>query len=418
MSKYLKTLIAILSVILIFQTQTIETYASDNISVVVDGEKVVFNGQQPIVKNGRTLVPFRPIFETIGMSVSFDANSQAITAKDSKCTVVMKLNDKNFNVTYTEQDINGGYLSVNYTFDVPPQVIKGTTYVPIGFLFDSIDYSVNYDSSTKTVYLISEEKLVETILLIESVIVNDVSDAVENLTTNPDYSIEILTQVKELCLTLKNDIFLGTLTETLTPLITNFADNMLLGSDELISTATYLKENNIEMAQTHSDTAHKYFDNAKPYSIQLVSFASKYNITSDSKENNLSYADKRNIMYKALSDISDIYTNVNTSMRYGAINTTTSIQYSIQLLSSAREMCLDLKSIDYTPISTECNTVVNNFADNMINAIDNLSLSMSYLGKKDGLNAGVYFETATTYLNEAEINVLDFNNIAAGYAEE
>lgn len=424
MSKYLKTLIAILSFVLIFQTQMLETYASENISVVVNGEKVIFNGQQPIVKNGRTLVPFRPIFEKIGMSVSFDTNSQTITAKDSKHTVVMKVNDKNFNITNTEHKINGGYISVNYTFDVPPQVIKGTTYVPIGFLFDSIDYSVNYDSTTKTVYLISEEYIIKTMLQAESLIVNSLSEAAENITTNPDYSIEILTDIKTTCLMLKNNVYLGTLTDTLEPLITNFADNMILGSDELINTAKSIKENNITKAQTHYDNANKYYDNAKTYSKKLITIATTYNINSpvidDTNTNNTkipsnSSNPSTSTMTKGSEAELNLLTNVTNTMLNVAKSQTsiaddfTDKKYDSVITNSKTVIstCESLKATDLTIISSELEQIKNNFADSTIKTSTYMINSATEM--KNGNYSGAYVsaiygamdtEDAVGYIND------------------
>ena len=50
-------------------------FANDGISVVIDGVRVAFDDQQPVIVDGRTLVPVRGVFETLGFEVEWEAPS-------------------------------------------------------------------------------------------------------------------------------------------------------------------------------------------------------------------------------------------------------------------------------------------------------------------------------------------------------
>lgn len=63
--------VTILSLILCMFLTLINVTAQENISVLVNNIKIVFD-QEPVVENDRTLVPLRAIFEALGAEVSWD----------------------------------------------------------------------------------------------------------------------------------------------------------------------------------------------------------------------------------------------------------------------------------------------------------------------------------------------------------
>ena len=60
--------------------------AARKIEVLTDGLPVTFD-VPPIIKNGRTLVPFRAVSEALNVKVTWDQNTRRITAVDSNTTV-------------------------------------------------------------------------------------------------------------------------------------------------------------------------------------------------------------------------------------------------------------------------------------------------------------------------------------------
>ena len=125
-------------------------FAEDNITVTVNGNKLNFD-QPPIIKDGRTLVPLRAIFEALGAEVTWLGEEQAIAAQSGDTTIVMQIGNNQFG-KMTSSD-NG----VTYDLDVPPEIINGRTLVPARAVAEALDCSVDWDGNTQTVTIISEK---------------------------------------------------------------------------------------------------------------------------------------------------------------------------------------------------------------------------------------------------------------------
>lgn len=105
---------------------------SDEIMVLLNGEIVKFQ-VPPIQKNGSVLVPFRAIFEVLGLKVDWDPKTQTI--KGSKPGTLIKLK-----VGSTIAEINGNQKKLT----VAPSIIKGSTYVPLRFIGEAVDAKVDW----------------------------------------------------------------------------------------------------------------------------------------------------------------------------------------------------------------------------------------------------------------------------------
>ncbi len=114
------------------------------ISVVYNGENVEFD-QQPVIKNDRTLVPLRAIFELLGADVSWDGETQTVTAVKGKTTISLMIGDY-------AMFKNGESILL----DAPGMVINDRTLVPVRAVSEALDCGVEWDESTKTVTIITE----------------------------------------------------------------------------------------------------------------------------------------------------------------------------------------------------------------------------------------------------------------------
>lgn len=132
-------------VILIVGVFTSNCFAND-IEVLMDGEKIVFD-TAPILEEGRTLVPFRKIFEILGYKVSWDGDERKVNA--TKKGKEIKLIIDNKDITVNDEKI----LS-----DVAPKIINSRTYVPIRIVSEYSDCDVLWDEKTKTVLIYSKNE--------------------------------------------------------------------------------------------------------------------------------------------------------------------------------------------------------------------------------------------------------------------
>ncbi|MFD2613389.1 copper amine oxidase N-terminal domain-containing protein [Paenibacillus gansuensis] len=121
--------------------------AAKPIQVTVQDEPVAYD-QPPVVQQGRVLVPFRQTVESMGIEVVWDAKKQQITATYGAKKVVLT--------------INSLYAAVNGAkrkLDVPPQVIKSRTLIPLRFLSEAFGAKVIWDAKTHKVKITIYEAL-------------------------------------------------------------------------------------------------------------------------------------------------------------------------------------------------------------------------------------------------------------------
>jgi len=123
----------------------IETTAADNnITVIIDGQTVEFEGQQPVMVDGRVLVPVRGVFEMMGFEVDWDRETRTAVIENEGYIIRIVIGQAVF---YTNETI--------YELDVPAQIIGGSTMVPLRFPLESVGYYLDWVGSTRTVLISS-----------------------------------------------------------------------------------------------------------------------------------------------------------------------------------------------------------------------------------------------------------------------
>lgn len=119
-------------------------FADEEITVLVNGEKVVFD-QEPVVENGRTLVPVRAIFEKLGARVSYEPERQKVYAEMGTRYVAFLIGA---DTIYTN---DGGTKT-----DAPARIINDRTFVPVRAVSEGFGAKVSWDQATKTVTINSK----------------------------------------------------------------------------------------------------------------------------------------------------------------------------------------------------------------------------------------------------------------------
>ena len=141
-----KMLSIVLSIILIFScASVVAVYADVGIKVVIDGKEQTYD-VMPVIVKGRTLVPLRGIFETLGANIVYTDGTKRVTATKGDTVVKLKIGNEEAYINQTP-----------VTLDVEAQIISDRTMVPVRFVSEALGADVKWISDTKTVDITSSE---------------------------------------------------------------------------------------------------------------------------------------------------------------------------------------------------------------------------------------------------------------------
>lgn len=128
--------------------------AESGINVQLDGQSLTFTDAVPQVKDQRTFLPFRAVFEAMGADVDNEGNT--ITAVRGDKTLTMTIGS-------TEATVTENGVTTPITMDVAPYVDNTIwrTYVPVRFAAQAFDCAVGWDQTAQTAVIVDTEKLVK-----------------------------------------------------------------------------------------------------------------------------------------------------------------------------------------------------------------------------------------------------------------
>jgi len=111
------------------------------ITVYLNGTELYFDSE-PIVKNQKTMVPVRKIFEALGSTVEWNGNTKTVTASG---------NDKNLNMTIGSNIayVNGSIIQL----ETAPFIKDGMTFVPLRFISENLGAEVIWDNDLRRVII-------------------------------------------------------------------------------------------------------------------------------------------------------------------------------------------------------------------------------------------------------------------------
>lgn len=141
MKKFLTVFMVILFV---FSFAVLANASTDDISVLVDGEKVTFD-VPPSLINGRTMVPLRAIFEALGATVEWDGATSTATATRGETVVKLTIGAETMYV-------NGEGKKL----DAPGTIVSGRTLVPLRAVSEAFACGVSWDGPTRMASIVSD----------------------------------------------------------------------------------------------------------------------------------------------------------------------------------------------------------------------------------------------------------------------
>jgi len=130
-------------------------------SVFIDGTKLSFTNQQPVILKDRTLVPMRAIFEALGATIQYDAKTGKVTATKKDTSYFHYLGDKTVTLTIGSvkahvkadpaKDYKENAVDKDVVLDVPAQTINDSTMVPLAFVGQALDCHVSWDGKNNRI---------------------------------------------------------------------------------------------------------------------------------------------------------------------------------------------------------------------------------------------------------------------------
>jgi len=103
-----------------------------------------------VLEDGRTLIPMRKLFETLGAKVVWDGKKKTVTALKDKTDIILTI-DSNKVI------VNGKSI----TLDTTPKVIKSQTMVPVRFVSETLGSNVKWDPKTSIVSVITHDQVIK-----------------------------------------------------------------------------------------------------------------------------------------------------------------------------------------------------------------------------------------------------------------
>ncbi len=122
--------------------------ASD-IKVLMDDKALSFDVPPQIIE-GRTLVPFRAVFEAYGGVVEWDGEQQTVIATVGNKTIVLRIDTLNAKVNDKEVPL-----------DVPAMLINSRTMVPLRFISENLGSEVKWEGNENTVIITTNKNKTE-----------------------------------------------------------------------------------------------------------------------------------------------------------------------------------------------------------------------------------------------------------------
>ncbi len=160
----------------------IHQYTADKINLNINGVELKESDLplQPLNLDGaRTLVPLREVFESLGARVNFNSVTNTVTILDDNNTVVVTVGSTTGTINGNQVEMDTAPKFVSIDSDSPKKVM-----IPLRFVGEGLGYEVNYDASTRTVYV--NKPNTENPENTENIITNEDTENTENTTNEKE----------------------------------------------------------------------------------------------------------------------------------------------------------------------------------------------------------------------------------------
>ncbi|GEM_PF-720302 len=118
-------------------------FAAD-INVNINENAVEFGEDKPIIRDGRTLVPLRSVFDELGYAVSWEEESKTAVVESQSVTVRLKPGT-------TEMQVNDKEIAL----DTPPIIHNDRTYINLRAVAEATGLKVEWEEESKTATILT-----------------------------------------------------------------------------------------------------------------------------------------------------------------------------------------------------------------------------------------------------------------------
>lgn len=150
-----KIICAVLSAVSILAASS--AFAEVVPGVYVDGRKIMFTDQQPIIESDRILIPARGVMEATGARVGWYPQTKKVQIQShDSWRIADFIIDSD---TLTSAKIRENLISSDietFKLDVPAKIINDRTMIPLRAINDAFKYQTEWDDETKTAYVTTD----------------------------------------------------------------------------------------------------------------------------------------------------------------------------------------------------------------------------------------------------------------------
>lgn len=137
----MKKLLSLLGISLLALVMAVPAFAAEKpIKVYINGSNVTFTAGSPYLKNNSVLVPFRVVFEKLGLQVLWDVKTGTVTGTGSNLAISLKIGSNRATVNGTVKKLTTAPVSTN-----------GTTYIPLRFIAEATGGTATWDATSRSV---------------------------------------------------------------------------------------------------------------------------------------------------------------------------------------------------------------------------------------------------------------------------
>ncbi len=129
-----------------------------NINVTVNGTEIIFEDQKPVIINDRTLLPIRSVMESMKKNVVWDAPTSTAIISDETTTVKLTIGSDIMEQTVYDA-ANDEYVSFEVVLDTAAIIINNRTCLPVRAVAEAFMATVDWDSDTSTVLIVTADLL-------------------------------------------------------------------------------------------------------------------------------------------------------------------------------------------------------------------------------------------------------------------